>query len=465
MGVRPLDLFELFGRVVEYPDVELPADDAKLPSPSDLTAIRKELGAIIDQAWELMPELEPDRGWDPLQEAIRKLHYMREVEDWDDPHLSFQALSILCKPDGRAPGVTQKRWKERKEAKNLHDRVEYFGRESGPARELVSLWYQHMYALVLQFVLDARDAFSEYRIQTGKLEFQDLLFLSARLLRSDPKMRRYFGERYRRLLVDEFQDTDPLQAEIVLLLASEPPTESEGKDTEVYRDGEGARSMDVEWRSVEPRPGALFVVGDSKQSIYRFRRADIQLYDFVKERFKDFGSVIQLTANFRSSPAIGDFVNKVFGLEGLFPPSVTIEQAGFEPLNTNPSKAEMGGVFTYEVQPSQNTADARARDDAGRIAAWIRERIDNGERKAEDFLILTRYNKRLSKYALAFEEQNLPAQVTAAQVEDWEEIQELRAVLECMIDPTNPVKVAAALVGIFFGIDYDRPSLTSSRWR
>ena len=69
--------------------------------------------------------------------------------------------------------------KERKEAKNLHDRVEYFGRESGPARELVSLWYQHMYALVLQFVLDARGAFSEYRIQTGKLEFQDLLFLSA----------------------------------------------------------------------------------------------------------------------------------------------------------------------------------------------------------------------------------------------------------------------------------------------
>ena len=456
LGVRPLDLFELFGKVVEYPDVELPADDAELPSRSDFTAIRKELGAIIDQAWELMPELEPDRGWDPLQNAIRKLHYIREVEDWDDPHLSFQALSILCKPDGSAPGVTQNRWKEKKEAKNLHERVEYFGRESGPARELVNLWYQRMYALVLQFVLDARDEFSEYRTQNGKLEFQDLLFLSARLLRSDPKMRRYFGERYRRLLVDEFQDTDPLQAEIVLLLASEPPAESEGENTGVYRNGWGGWSMDVEWRGVEPRPGALFVVGDSKQSIYRSRRADIQLYDFVKERFQDFGSVIQLTANFRSSPAIGDFVNKTFSLEGLFPPSATLEQAGFEPLNTKPSKTEPGGVFMYEVQPPQNTPDARALDDAGRIAAWIRERIDNGERKAEDFLILTIYKGRLSKYARALEEQNLPAQVTGARVEDWEEIQELRVVLECMVDPTNPVKVTAALVGLFFGIDYDR---------
>ena len=78
------------------------------------------------------------------------------------------------------------------------------------------------------------------------------------------------------------------------------------------------------------------MVGDPKQSIYRFRRADIQLYGLVKNRFGEFGETVELTTNFRSRPPIGELVNELFATEGFFPSESTPEQAAFEPLNTRP---------------------------------------------------------------------------------------------------------------------------------
>ena len=78
-------------------------------------------------------------------------------------------------------------------------------------------------------------------------------------------MRRGFQSRFTHIFVDEFQDTDPLQAEILLLLSSNDP----GQD---------------DWRAVVPVPGRLFIVGDPKQSIYRFRRADVGIYREVCDR-------------------------------------------------------------------------------------------------------------------------------------------------------------------------------------
>jgi hypothetical protein len=117
------------------------------------------------------------------------------------------------------------------------------------------LWGFDVYDVVAN-TLGAGWFYARERVRTGKLDFQDLLVLTARLLRSDERARRELGERFRYLLVDEFQDTDPVQAEVVFLLAA-------------------ANHCGGDWQRAEPRPGALFVVGDPKQSIYRFRRADI----------------------------------------------------------------------------------------------------------------------------------------------------------------------------------------------
>jgi ATP-dependent helicase/nuclease subunit A len=179
-----------------------------------------------------------------------------------------------------------------------------------------------------------------------------------------------------------------------------------------------------EWRRAVPRPGALFVVGDPKQSIYRFRRADIQLYGLVKDRFREFGDVTELTTNFRSRPPIGDLVNELFARDGYLPAVETPEQAAFEPLNTRPPEGDVPaeGVFTYRVSPLESNQRAAARDDAGRVASWIRARVDAGEREPGDFLILTRLRGRLDVYARALEAHGLPVQVTGAGVGAEEEL-------------------------------------------
>ena len=126
----------------------------------------------------------------------------------------------------------------------------------------------------------------EVRRRTGQAGFHDLLVWARDMLRDDPEARLHFQGRFRRLFVDEFQDTDPLQVEIVQLLAR--------------RDSAGQFA-----------PGALFVVGDPKQSIYAFRRADIQM----TEQFRRSAQIDEasLTANFRSRGAILSWVNSVFG--------------------------------------------------------------------------------------------------------------------------------------------------------
>src|SRR5439155_5066071 len=101
--------------------------------------------------------------------------------------------------------------------------------------------------------------YQQLKTRTGKLDFMDLLLLARDLVRGDEVVRRYLQARFTHIFVDEFQDTDPLQAEILLLLSS-------------------AESKETDWLNVTPAPGKLFLVGDPKQSIYKFRRADVSLY-------------------------------------------------------------------------------------------------------------------------------------------------------------------------------------------
>jgi ATP-dependent exoDNAse (exonuclease V) beta subunit len=128
----------------------------------------------------------------------------------------------------------------------------------------------------------------------GALDFTDLLMRARDLLRGDRDVRADLQQRYARLFVDEFQDTDPIQAEILLLLASSDAAESD-------------------WTRVRPVPGKLFIVGDPKQAIYRFRRADVETYWQVKRQLVDAGAeACQLRSCFRSVPALQHAINHVF---------------------------------------------------------------------------------------------------------------------------------------------------------
>lgn len=136
--------------------------------------------------------------------------------------------------------------------------------------------------------------YGELKARSGSLDFLDLLLKARDLVKRNEMVRRSFQSRFTHIFVDEFQDTDPLQAEILLLLAAADPSESD-------------------CRKVQPVPGRLFLVGDPKQSIYRFRRADVAVYRDVCERLVACGAIpVQLTASFRSLPEIQACINAAF---------------------------------------------------------------------------------------------------------------------------------------------------------
>ncbi|MFA5506203.1 MAG: UvrD-helicase domain-containing protein [Vulcanimicrobiota bacterium] len=156
--------------------------------------------------------------------------------------------------------------------------------------EFVSRCDAHLVSLLQQELFEAVDAYQQAKRRQGALDFLDLLLATRHLMAESPRARQALQQRYSHIFVDEFQDTDPLQAEILFLLAAQDPEETD-------------------WKKVEINPGKLFVVGDPKQSIYRFRRADVGTYFKTLERL---GSPLELTTSFRSVPSIQSFVNSAF---------------------------------------------------------------------------------------------------------------------------------------------------------
>jgi ATP-dependent helicase/nuclease subunit A len=166
--------------------------------------------------------------------------------------------------------------------------------------------------LLVPYAEDFRERF----IREGHLSFDGLLVRARNLVRDQGRVRADLKHRYRTILIDEFQDTDPIQYEILLYLAEQP----------------GQAAMD--WRQVRLVPGKIFVVGDPKQSIYAFRRADIEAYLEVVEKIikAQNGVECRLTTNFRSNAAILDGVNGAFqsliqAQEGVQPPYIAIHAA------------------------------------------------------------------------------------------------------------------------------------------
>lgn len=138
------------------------------------------------------------------------------------------------------------------------------------------------------------EAYDRYKRAAALLDFDDLLFRARALVRDHDVVRRELAERYQYILIDEFQDTDPLQTEIFFRL--------------------GAETHGEDWRREPLRSGALFMVGDPKQAIYRFRGADVDAYAEARAIVlgQEAEGLVEITANFRSRPGILDHVNGCF---------------------------------------------------------------------------------------------------------------------------------------------------------
>ena len=195
--------------------------------------------------------------------------------------------------------------------------------------------------LVHDALQEAIRDYEALKSKTGSLDFLDLLIKMRDLVRDNESVRRELQGRFTHFFVDEFQDTDPLQAEILLLLASNDYTVSD-------------------WRAAIPARGKLFLVGDPKQSIYRFRRAEVALYSEIKRLLLSAGAeLLHLTTSFRATPSIQAFVNSAFA-----PAIAADEEAeGYVPLER--ARDEVRGRPTIVALPAP-----RPYGDFGKVTDW-----------------------------------------------------------------------------------------------
>ncbi len=203
------------------------------------------------------------------------------------------------------------------------------------------------------------DKYEHAKAAAGALDFLDLLLKARNLVRDDEDVRRSFQQRFKRLFVDEFQDTDPLQAEILLLLAADDPHVTH-------------------WRTVRPLPGKLFIVGDPKQSIYRFRRADVGIYRSVYEMLHAAGAKpVTLRTSFRARPNIQRTINASF--EPVMTGDLESCQASYvslEPFRADsteqPSVVVLPVPEPYGKQRIANTSVEKSLPDAvGAFVDWL----------------------------------------------------------------------------------------------
>jgi len=231
----------------------------------------------------------------------------------------------------------------------------------GLAQQLLTVdqsYFQEVVTLVRPFLAQVHHEF----LTSGWIAFDGLLARAKTLLRDHPAVRARIKQTYRAILVDEFQDTDPVQYEIILYL------------------GERAGSHQTAWHDVDLEPGKLFIVGDPKQSIYAFRRADIEAFERVVEKIRaGGGGVYSLVTNFRSDGAVLDVVNNVF--DRLFQSAEHVQPAN-ERLAARPQRKPEVSVFGAQlrlVTPGEDDEEfdvqVATRAEAEALARWLKEEL------------------------------------------------------------------------------------------
>jgi ATP-dependent helicase/nuclease subunit A len=277
------------------------------------------------------------------------------------------------------------------------------------------------------------------------------------LIRENVSIRRYFQQRFTHLFVDEFQDTDPLQAEILLLLSAD-------------------EAGQADWRRVRPVPGKLFVVGDPKQSIYRFRRADVLLYQEIKQILMDVGvRVAHLSRSFRAVRPIQQLVNAAFETE--MNGDAVSGQPEYVPLQEfRPAPSDQPSVVVLPVprpygrrEVANFAIEASLPDAVAAFVQWLIQesgwRVGNPANPDQglpisprDVCVLFRrfvtFGKDVTRdYTRALEARGIPhVLIGARSFHHREEVETLRAALTAVEWPDDELSVFATLRGSLFAI-------------
>ncbi len=284
---------------------------------------------------------------------------------------------------------------------------------------------------------EARRLYDAEKRRRGLLDFTDLLDAAERLLAGDPDVRRALGRQIQQLLIDECQDTDDFQVRLLgrlIGLAESGP----------------------------PGPGRLFVVGDAKQSIYRFRGAQVEVFRELCERLGE-GNQEALDTSFRTHAAGVAFVNAVFeplmgkdyerieAFRGEEPPGASVElllagHAGGEPIQAAPeASAVQAAVTAQRIEEMVRGRERLVRDrDAG---TWRPVRYGDAA------ILFARMTNSLD-YERELQLRGVPYQVVAGTgLFQQQEVFDVLNALEAVDNPRNDVALMGTLRSSLFGLD------------
>ncbi len=296
-------------------------------------------------------------------------------------------------------------------------------------------------ALLHRELLSCVDRYEALKEREGALDFLDLLLRARNLVCDDATVRRDFQKRFKRIFVDEFQDTDPLQAELLMLLAANDP----------------------------------FVVGDPKQSIYRFRRADVDVYRRVCSQLEAAGAIrVELRQSFRAVPNIQRVINAAFApvmdgdIEGLQARYMPLEP--WRPDTTQPSVVALPvprpygrySVAAMEIEKSLPSAIGAYVEWLVKSSGWtVTERRRPDHRiplEPQHICLLFRrfvsFGADVTRgYVEALEARGIRHLLVGGKTfHDREEIETLRAALTAIEWPDDQLSVFATLRGALFAI-------------
>ncbi|MCA2977914.1 MAG: UvrD-helicase domain-containing protein [Myxococcaceae bacterium] len=307
-------------------------------------------------------------------------------------------------------------------------------------------------ALLREELRPVLEAYELEKARAGVLDFVDLLLRTRELLRCDRRVRGALQQRFTHVFVDEFQDTDPLQSDIVLLLSASDPAVTEPFEA-------------------VPVPGKLFVVGDPKQSIYRFRRADILLYARVKAHLVAHGARVELlSTSFRSTPGLQGAVNSAFeavmtgGAQADYVPLAPWREA----TATQPSIVALPAPrpFSPSGRVTKAHVEACVPDAVGAFVEWLVTSSgwtveEDGQRVPVAPRHVCVLFKRLKKsgddvarpYAAALEARKVPhVLVGGRSFHQREEVMALRTALVAVDRPDDELSVYGTLKGPLFAL-------------
>ena len=385
------------------------------------------------------------RVWDALQilQNIRLVGNANDlVEDADQEFI-----------DMFEPGGKQGKWLEL--PKNVF--YNYFTR----LRE-------QQYSVTMTFLKECTPVIAQAMREKGNLTYFDYLYYLRNMLcdyetgKVKAKLIQHIYGRHSYFLIDEFQDTNPLQAEVFFYLTAEQPKET--------------------WSDCMPKPGSLFIVGDPKQSIYRFRSADVAAFNRVKNLFakQDKENVLELTRNFRSTRTLCEYYNKVF--ETMFPEEPA-NQSKFKKIPLPDRLNEFSNVYTYNAyedevvtafrdkadkdkQDKATDAYKKVKTDSEQIVKIIEALINQNEFQIttekdsaprpiqyKDFMVITSVKDDLSPIMARLHAHGIPVKVEGmVRFEVNQALSEVYRIYAAVADSRDKAALYGALTGRLIGL-------------